>query len=448
MPVDGSIFNNIHSFQDYNMANQKFLAEQQAAQLDSATKANVLKAQLVGGAAGSGDPVALAAVKQHLGTLGIDASDVPDDIPSAIGWANASINAQKPYALGNAIAKAVGVNAAGISALGSAADAAAGGLSIPVPTGAVTPPMQSGSQVPPAQSVASPRVITPPVTNGMTPAYKAGATDAIFVNPTPPGTPIAGDNTAPLTPLPSGAPQSSPSVSAAPPQPVKDPQETPANFNARLAAWQALPSVKKSDAAAESSGKAIGDQPVKVASSEETYSRVAKNIDGMLSINDKIPDAGLITPSMKGAIDQRTPSSMSDHATSDAVNSFTKVNKAQVLNGLQELLQSSTGIRSSRQLIGLIDQVNGIDINASTASRAQQLQAVKAELQNWKTSEENLSSKLNGGVQQPYQDIPMQTPAMAGTPKYTPGMTQTSATGTYLFNGGDPTQKSNWKKVQ
>lgn len=206
--------------------------------------------------------------------------------------------------------------------------------------------------------------------------------------------------------------------------PAADPSKTQAAnqqaYQEALEAYNADPAVKAANAQAEAAagakGKDQGAQPLKAASSEETYNRVVQNIDGMLSINDKVPDAGkLLSPSQQAAIDQRTgklPLVGDNNAASDAYNSFTKVNKAQVLSGLQELLQSTNDIRSSRQLIGLIDQVNGIDVDASVDSRAQQLNAVKAELANWRTSAHNVDAKVNGGASQPYQAIPMSTPAM------------------------------------
>lgn len=306
MAVDPSIFNNIHSFQDYSMANQQFLAQQQAAQLDAATKQMVLKGQLIGGAAGTGDPNAIAAAKQHGAALGIDMSDVPDDPQGAVNYANSIINAQKPYALGNAISNAVKTNAAGVTALGSVADAGAAGLQVPVPhNGAISLPM--GISAPPQITLPQQSIAT------QAPKAPAGATfDSSVANG---GGQILADmngGAAPTATPQSTAVTPTPQVSKVPPQPVKTADETPANFNARLAAWQELPEVKAADASATTAA-------------EERAKSVNKQIDSNLGAKDILRlynKIGTEAPGVPGGIAQNIGANLANAANipSDAAN--------------------------------------------------------------------------------------------------------------------------------
>lgn len=317
MAVDPNVFNNIHNFQDYNIANQTFMAQQQAAQIDAATKQNVLKAQIVGAGAGSGNQDTYTKSLQQGASLGLDMSDVPADINGGVGYANAAINAQKPYALGNAQIKAIGANAAGISALGSQPDAAAAGLQVNVPTGAIppvggalpqiAPTIQQATTQPPSaftQANVAPQALpnVPSVVKNPQPNATAGS-GALLADMN------GGTGDAPAAPL---ANTTLPAPNAVPPQPVKQSLESPANFNARLSAWQALPEVKAADAGATTAATSAAE------SANKRKDQALGNQD-IIRLYTKI---GQEAPSVPGGVVQNVGANLANAANvpSDAAN--------------------------------------------------------------------------------------------------------------------------------
>lgn len=202
------------------------------------------------------------------------------------------------------------------------------------------------------------------------------------------------------------APQASqgftPSVGSA----NENPKAKAERIASELAVYNASPAAKQADANAEAAGKAAGALPEKAAASTELFGRIDQNLNAMLQINSKVPQQGLfLSAEDHAALSQRGLLGDNQEAA-NSYNAFTKVNKAQVLNGIQDLVQSGS-IRNSRALIDLVDHVNAIDVNASPASREQQILAVKAELKNLMISAQNINADLNGGQKQAYQPIPM-----------------------------------------
>lgn len=467
MPVDASIFNNIHSYQDYNMANQDFLARQKAAQLDAATKANVLKAQVVGAGAGSGDQSTYTKAVQSLQQMGIDTSDVPPDINGGVGYANAAINAQKPYALGNAQIKAIGANAAGIAALGSQSDAAAAGLSIPIPAGAITP--AQARTLPPSaftgmnsmlpaliqqESGGNPNAVSPAGAQGIAQIMPATATDPGYgvqplqgmQNGNPATAPVAeqlrfsNDYLNAMQAKNGGNPQLAAAsynagpgrveaalaqlpketqnyvANVAPPQPVKAANESPANFNARLSAWEKRIPVVQANAKASAMGKDQAEAEKSAIGAAANYDQVVQTINGIKDLNDSpvgLPqDRGFMSAKTKAYLAQNIGDTaigdalgVPSQAVADNSNKFTKLNEAQTIGAIKEL--ASTGqIRMTRTLENILNRGYLIEPGASPKSKDEQAQTILAELNNSKIAAQNVNTGLNGGNSAPMQPIP------------------------------------------
>lgn len=171
MPVDSSVFNNIHSFQDYNMANQDFLARQQAANIAAQQQSSVLKGQALYAAAQTGDQGTYSAALQKLSQNGIDVSDVPQDVATGTKYAEGLRQAQSP--LGTLLNAASKLDANQI-----AANTAAGKSSDP---NAIAGAVLTGKALSTTIPQPSPQTITPAQGNALPPS----AFTASLTNPQP-----------------------------------------------------------------------------------------------------------------------------------------------------------------------------------------------------------------------------------------------------------------------
>lgn len=196
-------------------------------------------------------------------------------------------------------------------------------------------------------------------------------------------------------------------------------------------AWQQNPAVQNAQAQATSTGKTagedIGAQPAKTAAAKELFGRISQNLDAMDLENNtgNVPsDKNFIPASTRAAVSQNLGNwpGGDGQVAANAYNAFSKVDKAQILNGIQDLVQSGS-IRNSQALINLVGAVNSIDPGASQQSRTQQIAAVRSELKNLATSEANVGSDLTGGATTPYAPIPMtpQAAALANKPAASAG---------------------------
>lgn len=411
--------------------------------IDEATKANAYATQIISAGAAGGQK-SYDAARQHLQGMGIDVSGYAPDVATGASQAAAARQALiSPLGMMNAQIQAAGVGAKIADVNGTQA-APIGATALPSPTPALGTP-NLNTVIPRAASVSG----TP--APGALPADDTGVT-------------VQDPSTAPQAPSPNLPPplpvrptlntiipQSGaiPNGNALPPsnnvvqpavlQPATGfvPSQGPQNENpeakakriaSELAVYNANPAnaaaMEQAKAQASTLGKDQGAQPEKTAASQELFGRISQNLDAMLQENPNVPSQGvLLSAADKAAISQRAGSATAhpvlnflgigdNQAAANSYNAFTKVNKAQILNGIQDLVQSGS-IRNSRALIQLVGDVNAIDENASPESRAQQIMAVKAELQNLMTSTENINADLNGGEKQPYAPIPMTAPATA-----------------------------------
>ncbi len=198
-----------------------------------------------------------------------------------------------------------------------------------------------------------------------------------------------------------------------PPQdPNKNYAANQAAYQDALEAWKANPAVQESTKKAEAQGTEAGGLPVKSAAAQETTARIDKNLDTMLQINPNVPQSRWgVSADAKAYLSQN----FGGQTDAQAYAGFTKVNKAQVLNGIQELVNSGA-IRSNRALVDLVAQVNAIDENAAPDIRAQQIQQIRAEIHNLSTTSQNVDARINGGTLKPYEDIPTTGKALVQPP--------------------------------
>lgn len=404
---------------EQTLENQKI----NAGNVSNASAAQLYATQVLSGAVASNDQGIYDSAKNHLAQMGVDVSGLAPDLATGAQQVqavrNSIYNANPLNALLGLGLKAEGVQQQAVGNMGSqsAGDAA-------VPLASQLAARLSGGAMPglsgaPAQTAPMPAAA--PGTGAIAPSLPAQASDALPV--TPAATPRPAGSLDPNAVIAPTAAAASAPVSGimAPPkrsdakynQPGVTEAANNALYSADLDAWKQTPAVQQAQATASASGgaagKDVGAMPKEVASAQEMSERIGKNLDAMLAVNPDVPvEKWGIPASAKAWLSQNFPNAPVEDGGKSALayNAFTKINKAQIVNGLQELVNSGS-IRNSRPLIQLIADVNGIDENASVESRAQQINAVRAEIQNLATSTANINSDLTGGQRQPYQAVPI-----------------------------------------
>ncbi len=436
--VDFKGYNDSNKFVDYQQANQAFQLQKalQAQQLqggaiDAASKANIYKTQLLSGAVAGGQG-AYDQAKQTLQQQGIDTSEFAPDAQTAAQQLQQARLAQSPLGTLFNAAQKDQTNQLALAGL----------------TGQITP----GAIAPRIPQISAPGVPLPggaadnaPVQYGNAPIQDA--TTAITAPASP--QPVAPQAT-PVAQAPIAAqPQTTavlPSVPKFSP-PAQKPGETLAAYNARtqqaFEAYKSDPAYLSSQAAATETGKAQADAAKAAVGANANYDQVVQTVNGIKALNNS--PAGLpqdrygIPASWRAAANQN----FGDQKLADNNNTFNKLNEAQTIGAIKEL--ASTGqIRMTRTLENILNRGYLIEPGSSPTSKNQQADAILAELNNNRIATQNVNTGLSGGQAAPYQQIP--TAATPSTPQ--PGTTMDGIDGTYLFNGGDPADKNNWKKVK
>lgn len=427
MTIDTNPFANAVGYQTYANAKAQFDSQQaaaaqalQTAAADAALKQNALKAQLVGAAAGAGTPEAIASAKQQLAAQGINASDVPDDVAGATNYANAAINAQKPYALGNAITKAVGANGAAVAAFGSVPAAMATGNYVPVPTGAIGS-QPAATQPQSGQSFYTPTAAAPNASPaataaaGVVPVQQPGNDAASVMDPGNQGTPSP-LSFAPFRPQGAG-------------EGIASYQSALKNYNDMQ---MASPTYLKAKAAAEGAGKDQNSANTDAVKAGTGYDQVVQTIEALKQLAPSVPQQTYLIPSsVKAAISQNIPA-YDGQQSANAMNTFNTVNESQTINAIRDL--ANTGqIRMTRTLENIINKGYLVDPNASPTEKVNQANAIETELRNSTIGAQNVNAQLNGGATQPMTS-PLTAPpgTAAPAPSLPPGTTQ------YGTSGGKP----------
>lgn len=438
--LDPDVYSKYKSFGDIQTAQANNNLLQQAANIDLQNKAQLYQTQLFSTAAASGDPAAIQAAKAHAAAIvpGFDPSQWSDD-PTKLA-AQAAVARQfalNPYQAAtigqaaiasdiNAI-KTGGPAAAYIQRPGGVGQSAATVANLPVqaapliaadatPTSIAPPPVQSGPLTQPMDQ-GSIQIPQKPV---QVATIDDPSQSALNISQTPTQGPTIGQAAAQVANTPIQPAQVSQFN-----YPPNDGTKTNEQYNADRAAaqkeFEMSPAYIQAKSAAESTGKGIGDTTVKAATSSALTSRIQQGLNAMDQINEgpDMPHSGaLLSPDAQTAISNRLGNSIVGRqlgitqAPSDATQAFTKINKQQVIVGLQDMLAAApAGSRLNRQIVNLVDMANGIDTNASQKSIRDQIGILRNELSNIPISELNSLQDLKGGTQQPYNAIPITTPA-------------------------------------
>lgn len=425
--LDPNVYDKYKSFGDIQMAQANNNLVQQTAQIDLDTKKNIYSTQIMSAAAASGDPATIAAAKNHLANFNIDPSQWSDD-PAKLQLQAAAarqslLNPYQTATLGQAV---IG-NDLKATEVGGPAKA----YIQPVPGNLSAQPAAQVANTP-ASAVQTPSTIEPPQNvadnpdNTVNMPQKAppidGAASAVNISSAP-------TTGVPIQMAANFGQQPAAQVANSPIIPSQRSDETNAQYNSRISATQKAqemdPAYIQQKATAETTGKGIGDATVKAGTATALSDRIMQGLDAMDQINEsgKLPYSGnIIGPETQAAISNRFGKNSIANAVginqdaADSSQAFTKINKQQVVVGLQDMLAAApAGSRLNRQLLGLIDQANGIDTNASQESIRNQIGILRNEMQNVGISENNTVQNLKGGTQQPYNAIPISTPAPQGT---------------------------------
>lgn len=447
--LDTGVFDKIRTFGDYQKADQEFQMRRalalQAAQtggIDAATKANVYKTQVVSAATASGNQADYDRARQTLQSQGIDISDLAPDVGTAAQQAQAGRLAQSPLgSLLNAGLKGEANNIAATQAMGSAAggaqldplsQAVAGKVGLGIIGGAK--PVIAAPEGNPAPPAASRRP--------MSQADQNSAMNELYPDNSPPPAPviITRDATPPQTMKFSPPPQQA--------------GETNQAYNQRVQtafeAYKSDPNYLSSAKQAEETGTTTAKNIEMAKKADELTKRLEMNLNAMLKVNPDVPYSG-ITPGSwdayvsqaEGAHPSLAKNGLGDNGmAANAANQWDQINNQQILSEIQQFIASGgANTRTNQTLERIVRAASGINRNDLPASREAQIKNALVEIQNKNVSAQNLA-----GGNQSYSPVPVVTSQQSTAPK--PGDTMQGTDGTYLFNGGDPSQQSSWKKVK
>lgn len=436
MPIDASVFDKIRNYSDYAQAQQDFEMRKAAAAqqlqtggIDAASKANIYKTQLLSGAAAGGQE-AYDKARTTLQTQGIDTSEFAPDVGTAGQQLQAARLAQSP--LGTLMNTGLKMDSNNI---------ALAGLTGQLPGGSAVPALLSNQM--PGIAAANPRTITPA-------QARALPAKGIMPNGQPDNVVIPAGASAPPAPanldtLVNSAAPPAPAMAPTPKftPPFKDPGETLAAYNARVQqafeAYKSDPGTMIAQENAKETGKVDAQNMIAAKKAQELTDRLRKNLEAMRTLNPDVPSGGIIPASAKAYLSQAGAANGIGKGTGAiAADQWDQINNQQIISEIQQFVASGgANTRINQTLDRMIRAASGIDKNALPSSREAQIKNALAEIEN-----KNVSAGNIAGGNAPYQDIPVQTSA----PK--PGMTQQGTDGTYMFNGGDPSVQSNWKKVK
>lgn len=421
-----SIVDKIQSIGQYQRgmldSQDKRAADAQAlegSQLDALSKKNIYATQVLSGAAATGDQNAYDTAKQHLANNGIDISGWAPDIKTGAVQANAARQAQYTQ---NPLMQALGV----ATKMDSNAATAAGTNGTTVVPNAISNQVLHGGNLATAannapqwnnpDSAQQPPVMQPTAqpSNNVYPAEAAAAK---------------------LDNMPQSAPQQQtpqkagyygtietnyvgPDGKFAPPAPVPgmNPASNSREQEKAFAIYKETPQAVRQNAAAAATGKDQAEADKAAISSKANYDQVVQTIDGIKALNDSptgLPQQRYGVPASGGAwLSQNLGGTavgnaigVPPQAVADNANAFTKLNESQTIGAIKEL--AATGqIRMTRTLENILNKGYLIDPNSSPASKDQQAEIIKTELENSKIAAQNVSAGLKGAPSAPYQPMP------------------------------------------
>lgn len=508
MPIDPNVFNNIKNFSDYQKADQAFQLQKalqtqqlQTGSIDAASKGNIYKAQMIAAAAGTGDPGLLQRAKQQVASQGIDVSDVPDDVPTAVRYANAARMAQAPAmqmlttALAvdkNNIANAVNTGeqpklstptlAAGILPAAAnnpgnlrPAGASSGFQSFATPesgTNAMTSDLITKiSGKSPAMTAKLGSNYQPTLSNIISTYAPSSENDTqgyinavaqrtgfkpdqlLTINDLPKlqqAMTIQEGNAAAPAPIqaapamPNAIPGTTPTPAAMPKfvPPQQNPNETLPAYNNRVQqafeAYKADPAVLASQEAAKTTATEAAKQNVE----DKTGARNTQDVVGLYGKLRK--DA------------ETAPSGIAENLWASATNAAGKPNAGAIAKGTYDADLNNLYLAMIRSLKGTgrvmqseLDEIKLAQPDAKDSMEVKQAKA-DAHMQYYQTRMKELGFDPATGLPLNNNQIAPQTPPAATVSASQPqaGTTMQGTDGTYLFNGGDPAVQANWKKIK
>lgn len=431
MPIDPNVFDKIKTFGDYQKADQAFQLQkslqQQALQtggLDQQAKQLSLVGQIVGN--NSIDQDSYDRARQVANSQGLDVSALPDqfnpDVVNRLRFAGATPTAQLSAMLQqNQMALRAGTATGNIGAYGYGSGL--GGL-----------PSQNNPQAPaPQTDIAG---TAPQAGNkNMTPDQQAQAMRDLYPQ----------DNS------PAPSPANTPAAPVSTPQFSFRPQNQGETIDAYKAAQQQAfdqfklnnaGQIKQTEAAGSETGKLTVENSEMAKKADELTKRLEMNLNAMMQLNPNVPSTGFIPGSWKAAGDQAlSANGFGSGDTAKAANQWDQINNQQILSEIQQFIASGgANTRTNQTLERIVRAASGINRNDLPASREAQINNALAEIKNKNVSAQNLA-----GGNEAYSAVPVVT-SQPNTPK--PGDTLQGTDGAYLFNGGDPSQQSNWKKIK
>lgn len=387
---DLSLITNAPNLTDRIMQQQQFSNQQGAAQIEVKTKQNLYASQIMGAAAASGDPQRIQMAKQALAQSNIDPSSWSDD-PAQVKL--------QATALQQSLMSPLGVLNAGIQKEKADAETAGtNGTKAPGFTGISAPSLNSSVQ--PSGGQGAPLPASVPVAN--LPVFAQSASGQ------PPSSAPPNLN-APINAAAPSIPQQ-PSMNDSK-YSALNPKTAVDVFKADMDAYNNRPDVIQAKKTAEAEGAKAGELPIKAATASSLSDRIMKGLDALDSINEqgKLPYSGVLDSDTKAFLSNKfgnLPGGDNQEAAR-AYQNFADVNKQQVVVSLQDMLAAApAGSRMSQALIGIINQANGVQTNASQASIRDQIGILRNEVKNIGISEENTNAKINGGSVQQYNSIP------------------------------------------
>lgn len=421
MPVDPSVFNNVKTYQDYK--NQQDAVDLQRAQvgaalgtanIDNLTKQNVLKGQYLSAAAGTGNQETWDATKNKLGALGIDTSDIPSDVTNGAKYADALKIAQSSYgALINGGTKLAGVTGVIPGALANL-------------VGGAAPATQQSANTQPIQAPAGATAAPAPVSVNPVNASDLGSDPTI----------VRAVSQVPNAVRPAVSVPTQTQIT----MPTKSPTET-------IDAYKLRPDVIAAQEQAKQQGQIDakrGAQALETSDMSGLFNKVAKtastfNGGALGSVTDAVTNAANVSTNSNinraGFKADVSNLAMAMFRNMSATGRVTRAEGNYILHALPNENDS-----------------NGVMIE--TANNHNQF------YNDWMVKrgyDPSSGQKLQPGeqpnlvpqVDNPFKDaVNSNQTAPSSASDYKAGMMKTSPTGIYLFNGGDPTDQKNWKKIK
>lgn len=167
---------------------------------------------------------------------------------------------------------------------------------------------------------------------------------------------------------------------------------------------QAAPTVGETTAQAEIN-KASGEAAANSAHIQGSSDALMKAIDGMIAINDQVPDSTVLPPNWKARINEAAPNLPGFRGDSGALHQWEQLNSIGVLGGIKNLGMGRTDIPIVKQVIA----GGGIPASVPAADRLRLLQTLKTEVMNNRAAAQNTTANLNNPGAATPAPTPMQT---------------------------------------